>query len=208
MHRGERRPTPPSAPVTTRAALLPAWTTQGRSAGGAFEVCRCASRSPLPPAPEPSDHEVSYAPSRQHPRPAGARHSEITANLLIGMGLNFRCFSERALIEHATRSDLQSAPFATRDTPPERAYLRHPNELSNSRVIVRSVIPNTAQRFVLNACSRGVRGRHHIGIALPGAGTAADYTGSAVIERRRGIEMGAVSEAAVRRATIAGLCCG
>ena len=59
----------------------------------------------------------------------------MTANLLIGMDLNFRYFSECVLIDHATRSDLQSAPFATRDTPPERGFVSHRSKLGNSDVI-------------------------------------------------------------------------
>jgi hypothetical protein len=74
-------------------------------------------------------------PSLEHPSPAGARHSEMTANLLTGKGPNFREFSEWALIDHANQSDLQSAPFATRDTPPERGFLSHRSTSGNSDVI-------------------------------------------------------------------------
>jgi hypothetical protein len=36
-------------------------------------------------------------------------HSEMTANLLMGKGPNFRDFSERPLINHANQSDFDSA---------------------------------------------------------------------------------------------------
>jgi hypothetical protein len=136
MHRGVARPTPPSAPVTTGAALLPAWATARAVAPSAATV----GASPAswergrhhPPAPELGARGVSYVPLSGAPPPAGARHSEMTANLLTGKGPNFRDFSERALIDHANQSDLQSAPFATRDTPPSR---RVPNlDFSNISV--------------------------------------------------------------------------
>ena len=52
---------------------------------------------------------------RGPPRPSArrvfrVRHSEMIANRLIGMGANFRDFSERTLIRHANYLDFDSAP--------------------------------------------------------------------------------------------------
>ena len=47
-------------------------------------------------------------------------HSERQANPLIGNQSNLGRFSECALTRHAKWLDLQSAPFAARDTPPDR----------------------------------------------------------------------------------------
>jgi hypothetical protein len=77
-----------------------------------------ARSHPLPRAWRP--RSISYAPLSGAPSSRWARHSEMTANLLTGNGPDFRDFSEWVLIDVATRSDLQSAPFATRDTPPSR----------------------------------------------------------------------------------------
>ena len=72
----------------------------------------------------------------------------MTANLLMGNGSDFRDFSEWVLIDIATRSDLQSAPFATRDTPPERGFLSHRSKSGNSDVIRSPVILNAIPRHI------------------------------------------------------------
>ena len=50
-----------------------------------------------------------------------SQHSEIAANLLIALGADSADFPERPLKEKPNCSDLQSAPFATRDTLPHVA---------------------------------------------------------------------------------------
>jgi hypothetical protein len=111
MHRSERRPPRPSVPVTRVAPLLPLLgRPQGLVAPAARSRCLVAGRGPHhSPAPEPGDRGVSFAPLSGAPSPAGARHSEMTANLLTGNEPNFRDFSEWALIDHANKSDFDSA---------------------------------------------------------------------------------------------------
>jgi hypothetical protein len=66
----------------------------------------------------PPDHQRSNQPSeglaievvpRRIGEPIAGRHSEMTANLLMGKRLNSREFSEWALIDHANQADFDSA---------------------------------------------------------------------------------------------------
>ena len=57
---------------------------------------------------------ANYHRPRRVPQPpaktrSASRHSEMTANLLIGLGVNFRNFSECPLINHANHLDFDSA---------------------------------------------------------------------------------------------------
>jgi hypothetical protein len=62
----------------------------------------------------------------------------------------------------AKPADLQSAPFAARDTPPSSAaYLRHRNGLGKYSFVGSMIILNNFPGIILNACSPGVRDGHH-----------------------------------------------
>ena len=64
----------------------------------------------------------------------------------------------------AKPADLQSAPFAARDTPPgSAAYLRHCNGLGKCSFVGSLIILNNFPGIILNARSRGVHHGHHSG---------------------------------------------
>jgi hypothetical protein len=63
----------------------------------------------------------------------------------MGNGPNLLSFSEFPLMRKGKSGDLQSAPFATRDTPPGAAYLRHRNGLSN-RFQILPLAPKTSRQ--------------------------------------------------------------
>jgi hypothetical protein len=75
-------------------------------------------------------------------RASGLMCSETAANPLINTGSKTAPFSEWALIPRANCLDLQSAPFAARDTPRQTGYVNAGNTLGNSFVIGLSFVLN------------------------------------------------------------------